>query len=292
MRKLQRAQQHMRRCLNNQTRSQRKRNLRGHASNGEAAGSEAGSDSVERVLYAGEACGFAQKARIVADETNLPVHVQLIDLGNKPQEFVTAYAQSSPLSEPTAKTPLYIENNGTFRLIESDPVAFYLAHEAAHQTETESVLPQSNKQDARMRMFLEAGWNGTVPSYTRLLRCESWEDVHNMLNTVLLPQWQVVNQALIMYGNWDIIYPEKKPYVFGKQFTIADAIPAPFVLRMAVVLQRVYMVDLVAKLRSHGLHRAAVWVEALLQRGSVYGTAPDADGLVKHAKERFIALAV
>ena len=248
------------------------------------------SERASRVLWVGSACGFASKGRIVSHELQLSsndLKERTIDLRNKPDEFVAEYARASPVESPVAKTPLLVEDDAQgnrFRLIESDPVAHYLS-----ETFGNRLSPHDSWEAARMRMFIEAAWSSTVPSYTAVLRAENTSDVHSRLDE-LVQQWRIVNQGLLLYGTWDPVYAEKKPFVFGDRFTVADAIAAPFIYRQSIVLSDYYGVSIEAKLRANGLHRALAWFEAVCSRESVIRTAPTPEHLVEHAKERFIAL--
>lgn len=212
-----------------------------------------------------------------------------VDLQDKPQDFVDAYALANPIAGARAKVPLLQvlnqeESCDDVFLCESLIVAEYIA-------ETYNVLlPLSAQERAIMRLFTELC--GPSFSYFPLLRARG-EKLEAALQT-FREGLVAVNTFLNHHGD------EKGPFLFGDAFSLAECNAAPFVQRACIILPaftgqkdhsiKVNPLDICDDLELVCLKR---WMEAVLSRPSVATTGVAEEELLKGTTrmlERFGAM--
>ena len=116
------------------------------------------------------------------EECNVAYEKVLVDLQNKPQEFLDLYALANPIPGARAKVPLLevtdqeqssvssANNEGPVMLTESLVVSQYVAEKFG----SDVLLPSSARDRATMRLFTELC--GSSFSYIPILRAQQQND--------------------------------------------------------------------------------------------------------------------
>lgn len=207
-----------------------------------------------------------------------------MDLQDKSQEFLDAYARANPLKDARAKVPLlHVLEKDTF-LCESLIVADYIA-------ERENILlPPSAEKRAVMRLFTDLC--GPSFSYFPLLRAKD-EKLEAALET--FREGLVAVDAFLNHHGTN----HNGPFLFGDTFTLAECNAAPFVQRACIILPAftgteansvVNPMDICDELN---LIRLKQWMEAVLARPSVAATGVPVEELIQGTTrmlERFAAM--
>ena len=217
------------------------------------------------------------------EETNsgttiIPYEFVEIDLQNKSQQFQELYAQSNPLPGARAKVPLLQiinvddDDDDDFLLCESLVVTEYLAHEYVN-----NLLPSKVEDRAIMKLFSELC--GTSFSYFPILRVKDSDDPKAKEEAKLkfVESLVATNSFLKHYGS-------NGPFLFGKQFTLAECNVAPFVQRMCIVLPAMTDDDVnpIQICEELQLTHLKAWILAILQRPSVQSTSVPKDELINN----------
>ena len=205
-----------------------------------------------------------------------------IDLQNKSKEFQELYAKSNPLPGARAKVPLLQivtddddddnENDDGFLLCESLVVTEYLAHKYVN-----NLLPSKVEDRAIMKLFSELCGNSF--SYFPILRVKDSDDpkAKEEAKLKLVESLVATNSFLKHYGS-------NGPFLFGKQFTLAECNVAPFVQRMCIVLPAMTDDDVnpIQICEELQLTHLKEWILAILQRPSVQSTIVPKDELINN----------
>ena len=69
------------------------------------------------------------------------------------------------------------------------------------------------------------------------------------------------------------------PFFFGAQYTVAEALTAPFVVRMQPLFKEHRDVDLQVHMEQLGFHALARWWKAVMERPSTLLTTPNVESL-------------
>ena len=203
-----------------------------------------------------------------------------IDLQNKSKEFQELYAKSNPLPGARAKVPLLQivtddddDNDDGFLLCESLVVTEYLAHEYVN-----NLLPSKVEDRAIMKLFSELC--GTSFSYFPILRVKDSDDPKAKEEAKLkfVESLVATNSFLKHYGS------NNGPFLFGKQFTLAECNVAPFVQRMCIVLPAMTDDDVnpIQICEELQLTHLKAWILAILQRPSVQSTSVPKEVLINN----------
>lgn len=214
----------------------------------------------------------------------------LVDLQNKPQEFVDLYALANPLPGARAKVPLLQldapnDDNQPIMLTESMVVAEYIAEQYGR----DCLLPSTAKDRATMRLFTELC--GSSFSYFPLLRAKG-------------PQLEAAVQTFkdgLVAANAFLKHYQSGPFLMGQQFSLAECVTAPFVQRACTLLpaltgrdeESAVVVNPLDICDELGLHHLQQWMQAVLARSSVVATSVPKDEMVQSATkmlERFAAM--
>lgn len=190
------------------------------------------------------------------EEIGVPYETVLIDLQNKPPEFVELYTRANPLPGANAVVPVLEVIEDSFVLTESLVVAEYLA-EAFPEA---GLVPASARGRATMRLFLELC--GSSFSYFGILRAHGDDEAFASAIAALREGLIRANAFLERRGD------PGGPFLFGDRFTLAECGVAPFV-QFACNLSAFTDVDPVAMCEEEGLSRLKEWMVALVGRPSV-----------------------
>lgn len=192
-------------------------------------------------------------------EHRLPHEKTLVDLSDKPDDFVSLYA--SACNDPTmsAKVPILQTDDGV-TLIESMVIVEYLDD---LQDCTRAFTPEER---ARCRL-----WAALVPSWLSwfgLLRAESGSEEEAAAAAKLRGGLRAMDAFLSETGG-------EGPFLLGDTFSAAEAATAPWVLRLMKVLPAMRpTLDPARWFDEDGLTRLASWVDAVCMRPSCIDTLP------------------
>jgi len=196
-----------------------------------------------------------------------PYEKILIDLQNKPPEFLEVYAKANPLPNARAKVPVLEvkEGENSLTLTESKLVAEYLG-----EAFPESGLVPNNPSDrATQRLFMELCGSSSFSYYFSIIKAQ--KDPPNFQKSVasLVDGMIKANTFLEAKGK------SGGPFLFGDQFTLAECEAAPFLQRACFILpnftgnSNCAKVDPFQICDDHKLNRLKEWMTATLARPSV-----------------------
>ena len=221
----------------------------------------------------------------------------MVDLQNKPQEFVDLYALANPIPGARAKVPLLEvtdeEGSGDEKVLlaESLVIAEYIAEKYGSNI----LLPSSAKDRATMRLFTEL-CGSSFSHYIPILRAQNAEQAEAAI--------QALKDSLV---NVDIFlkhyYSSSGPFLAGKQFSLAECNAAPFVFRVCTILPAFTgkegatgntVVDPMQICDELDLKHLKRWMQAVLERPSVVETSGSKEEMIASTSrllERFAAMA-
>lgn len=218
----------------------------------------------------------------------------MVDLQNKPQEFVDLYALANPIPGASAKVPLLeitdkdSSSGETVLLAESLVIAEYIAETHGRDI----LLPSSAKDRATMRLFTELC--GSSFSYIPILRAKNAEQVVSAV--------QALKDSLVNVDAF-LKHYHSDPFVTGEQFSLAECNAAPFVFRACTILPAFTgregaasstVVDPMQICNELDLKHLKRWMQAVLERPSVVetsGTKEDMIASTSRLLERLAAMA-
>lgn len=187
----------------------------------------------------------------------------MVDLQDKPDDFVALYRTA--ISDPTGRgvVPM-LECDGDTVLAESMVILDYLEDVSPSQLTAE--------QRARARLFATL-FPGRLSSLG-ILRTEPGSSDELTAVKKLRGDLRAMDQFLDDT-------PGEGPFLFGAEFSYAEAAAAPFAQRMAIVLPGVRPAhDPRAWIAEDGLSRLSDWLDAVCDRPSCTDTLPPAAELV------------
>lgn len=197
-------------------------------------------------------------------EKRLPHEKKVVDLQDKPEDFVALYRTA--ISDPNGRgvVPMLECNDGSTVLAESMVVLDYL--DDIHPT---SLTPE---QRARARLFA-ALFPGRLSSFG-ILKCDPGSSEEAAAIEKLRADLKAMNNFLTETG--------PGPFLFGDEFSYAEAAAAPFAQRLIHVLPGVRPeLDPKAWMADDGLGRLADWMEAVCERESCVESLPPPAELVE-----------
>ena len=175
---------------------------------------------------------WAHRAWLCLLEKGLPFEEEIVDLADKPEHFKEKYASLSPVPTARAKVPILEVGaegeEGYFALIESEVVARFIAREWAERGT--QLIPPSPADEALMNLFVAVFMEEVSGLSFSFLGAKSDEAVAKGYEK-LLGGLQSVENCLNVHGN-----EEGGSFFFGGQYTLAEALTAPFVIRMSANL--------------------------------------------------------
>lgn len=197
-------------------------------------------------------------------------------LNNKPQWYKDLYASVHPDPLARAKVPI-IEigkpNDANYQiLVESDVVARFVAEN--WKSQGEQLVPDNKFAEAKMNLFIGQFMEKlgtTIFSFPATKK----PNAANKAFLKILYGLQTVEASLKMHGE-----TESGPYFFGKQYSLAETLTAPFVLRMNILFKHHRGVDLLDCCEQIGALKTKRWMEAIQQRQSSKDSLPAENSLL------------
>jgi len=223
-------------------------------------------------------CPWAQRAEIALVEKQIPFELKIADLSNKSDEFKSAYRSQSPDPNARAKVPILdiLDEDGNIvtRLLESGPIAKFIAtswRERAHD-----LLPSTPLDSAQAEIFVETFMSQVTPSIISLMRSQHEDDC--------LVEFERLCIGLSATGNWIRKCgpaSNQGPFFLGQQYSLAECLTAPFVVRILAQLQHNRGVDILSACDQLGYPELRVWMEATRDRSSTVATSPAVASLIQ-----------
>lgn len=164
------------------------------------------------------------------------------------------------------------EEDGYFALIESEVVARFIARN--WQARGTQLLPPDPRDEGIVNLFVTVFMENVSGLSTSFLGAKDSAAVAKGYEK-LLGGLQSLENALNTYGKED-----GGSYLFGEEYTLAEALTAPFVIRMVANFPHHRGVDVLECCERAGFHRTARWMQAVLERPSSVASSPAHNSLV------------
>lgn len=194
---------------------------------------------------------------------------EIIDLQKKPEEFVRL--------SPTGLVPLLQLDDGSV-ITESIPIARRVAVDFDQHVQ---LLPPSASGD--IESFIHH-WTASVePAYYGVLRASSEAQVQLAVASFLHTLAPVEERlpARSEDGADDC-------FLLGAQFSLAEAVAAPWVERMLLMLPYWRGIDTLELCARHGLPKTTAWMRAVAARPSVKKTSAGTEEMARAARRYFV----
>lgn len=240
---------------------------------------QGGGDSVSNhenvVLWNSGTWPYAQRSWIALKEKDVPFEHRIIDLSNKPQDFLDKYDQASNGSGDRAKVPL-LEHGGTL-VRESVDVVKYIAQNVHGEVKDDKMYPLDDEERRKQIDKILDVWDQVVASYMGYLRAEDEQGVKSAerkfvasLEHLEAGLAKIETTGLFLSGS-DI-------------FSAAECIAAPWVLRFYTMLLPYFRGVEIQDLIPAHCKKVSEWLEAIKDRPSVLETSASSDDMIAAAK--------
>jgi glutathione S-transferase len=224
-------------------------------------------------------------------EKQLPFTSRTVDLSKKSEEFKIMYKTIHPDHQASAKVPIlevgFPGEKDYVQLVESAVCTKYVA--TAWPYRGSDLLPawpgllgdvhaREALSAARIDLFVDLYMGNVVPGYYRLMKAKKKSELKKHYEKFLHALVKVDN-CLRMHGCED-----GGPFFIGYNFTLAECLTAPFVVRMLANLPFHRSIDIFEDCRSLNLMKLFVWLEAVRDRESLALTSPSIASLSEPPK--------
>lgn len=214
-------------------------------------------------------------------EHSLAHETRLIDLQNKPADFLAVFAAgcADPSPAPSsgwARAKVPVLEAGDDVLLESQIICEYL-EEMAGAPQTGTFISGGEAAARRARSRLWAANFPSAISYIPILRAEEGSDEEAAAVDALREGMRSMERFLAATQGAEA----GGPFLHGQHFSLAEICTAPMALRFMAVLPGLRpSLDPTRMLEEDGLHRLRAWLEAVCLRPSCVATAPPPAELV------------
>lgn len=157
-----------------------------------------------------------------------------------------------------------------FGMIESGAVSEFVA--AAFDGGS-PLRPANPRLETRMRLFMQCYAEGMQAGQTGLMMCSDEASAAAAYDK-LCAGMVAANACLLKHGS-----SAEGSFLLGKDFSLAECLSAPFVIRARTALKVHRGVDIQADAQAMRLERLAQWLDAVAARPSVASTTPSPDYL-------------
>lgn len=194
-----------------------------------------------------------------------------VDLTNRTQEFIDFYKSMSPDETASAKVPILEHgepgSEDYVKLIESNIILEYI--EDVWGDKGPRLRPTNPMDAAGVRMFNESF--GKMSPFG-LIMGDSLEALQKKLQE-MAKGMQIVDRCLQQYKKRNA----SGDFVMGLEFSQAECMAAPILVRAVDWLKGIRGVDMVQLAEDLALPYLVAWMRAVLSRPSVKETTPDVD---------------
>jgi glutathione S-transferase len=251
------------------------------------------------VLWNSGTCPYAQRAWIALLEKDVDFEHRIVDLANKPADFVAKYAAailgaSADPSSVRAKVPLLEYGDDTL-VVESEDVIKFIGATLGTNDDMYPKKTDTDARRARIESFILQAFESTIRGYYKLMTATNEAEVE--AGKLEFCQALLYNMAPHIPSS-----PAGGPFCIGETFSVAECYAAPWVHRFQVTVpyfRGVSMSDVLsssseeddAAAAATAVNRKKVmaWMNAVCNRPSVLATnGPNNDHLLKMTRTYFI----
>jgi glutathione S-transferase len=190
-----------------------------------AASSSSSSKNSNIVLWNSGVWPFAQRPWIALLEKGVEFEHKLIDLSNKPRDFLERYQAASGRAYGAGLVPL-LEHDGNL-VIESDVVAKYVSQHIKGVDGRGNDLYPTNKADEELIKSFMNNWGHVTDTYYSVLTATSEKEVKKR-KTSFIQSLDIINNLLKQRSSG--------AFLLGSAFSYAECISAPWIQRFYVTL--------------------------------------------------------
>ena len=203
----------------------------------------------------------------------MPFQHEIIDLKHKPADFLER--------SPTGLVPLLELDDGSL-VTESVPVARAIA---TRLDPRQQLLPRG--AEPCVNGFVNLWTQKVEPAYYDVLRAGSEPQVE-VATAAYAATLLRVEEKLCAAANGN---SAPAAFLLGGTFSLAEAVAAPWVERMLLMLPYWRGIDALALCREHGCVRTARWLQAVAARPSVQRSSAGEEEMVAAAKRYYVEYA-
>jgi glutathione S-transferase len=245
------------------------------------------------VLWNSGTCPYAQRAWIALLEKQVDFEHRLVDLQNKPADFVSKYAAAigtTDVSSVRAKVPL-LEYGDETLVVESEDVIKFIGQTMGTN---DDMYPSSanDTRRARIESFIKA-FERTIQGYYKFMTATN-EDEANEGKLEFCTALHALAPHI-----------ETPPFCLGETFSVAECYAAPFLHRYQATVpyfRGVSMSGVMLLLQAkdedkagkhnnnndNSIDKVTAWMNAVCNRPSVLATNAPSDHLLKTTRGYFI----
>ncbi len=199
----------------------------------------------------------------------------IIDLKDKPSEFVSKYRQASG-GHGSGLVPLL--EHGDNLVIESDVVAKYVAQAIdGRDGMGENLYPEDGESSEHIDKF-NLVWGEVTSEYYDVLRAHAQDEV-NICREGFTKSLKKVDDLLKVYDG---------DFILGDHFSYAECLSAPWIQRAFVTLPYFRGIDLEEDILSEMEH-VSNWMRAVCERPSCVETCCPESEMVAAAKRYYVS---
>jgi glutathione S-transferase len=229
-------------------------------------------------LWVSKTCPYAARAWIACIEKDIEAEVKIVDLQNKPVDFVNKYQSIAPDETVSAKVPIF--ENKEVKLIESAIISEYMCD--AYDSQGAPLRPQNAAEGARVRLFCDTYDKNLGGLSMKILRASDEDLKGGRLAEDIEKAIKVLNNFFEKYQE-PAASATGSPFLLGR-FSLAEVITAPFIVRLVPCMKEFCDMSLLEECKKLGCHRLHDWIEAVNGRPSVTSITPPEEDMVSGYK--------
>ena len=211
-------------------------------------------------------------------EKKLPFEEVIVDLGNKSAPFIDIYRDTHPDPLARAKVPILELGEpgsaGYSKLVESGVVTQFI--EKKWGDRGQKLSPDDPVKDAAMNLFIQMFMESVATLNFTIMAAPTPETIEKLYKS-LVKGMKTLDNTLNQHGD------SSGDYFLGEQFSLAEAMTAPFVVRMLANLPHHRGLGLLEICDKMELPRLKSWLLAVQARPSLVKTTPARDSLIQLA---------
>ena len=182
------------------------------------------------LLWGDLTCPYAERVRITLIEKRVPFQVNAVEGPSTNAEYAALYKQASP-GKPVVPLLQHLGKGDApcgILLVESDVIVTYVDEEFKESDGHPSLMPTNLDQRAAVRLFYKIFLEDLGMITRKLIIAKTPELINEAAD--------VIEKASLKLDELLRIRSPLGPFVAGDQFTLAETITAPHVMRMILLL--------------------------------------------------------
>lgn len=207
----------------------------------------------------------------------MPFEHKIIDLSDKPPEFLEKYQRASGRAYGAGLVPL-LEHDGDL-VIESDVVAEYVSrHIQGVNGGGDGLYPKTQEDEELIELFLNH-WGCVTDTYYNVLTATSEKEV-GMREASFIQSLDAVDKLLKQRGDGD--------YLLGANFSYAECISAPWIQRFYVTLPYFRGIDFKEDILDN-FQCLSHWMRAVCNRPSCVESSCPKEEMIAACKRYYVS---